>query len=90
MLGREKKLVEKLGKEPNLENVFLFWSEGCLGLFIAPMRLSRWQPFKDHRPQKASDWIGLDSPGNILTFCFQKGMDLENSTVGSKVMALGS
>ena len=47
-------------------------------------------PFKEVALQKASNWIGLESLGNILTSYFQKGMDLENPMVGSKVMALGN
>ena len=88
---KREKLVEKPSKEhKNHKNVFLPWSEGCLGLFIAPMCFSRQQPFKDCRPQKAFDWIDLDSLGNILTSCFRKGMDLENPTIIPKVMTLKS
>ena len=39
---------------------------------------------------KALKCVDLATPGEILTYCFQKCMDLENLTIGSKVMALGS
>ena len=42
------------------------------------------------QPQTFSDKIDLDMSGMVLTSCFWKGMDLENRTVGSKVMALRS
>ena len=65
---KREKRVEKPGREH--KNVFLPWFKGCLGLFIAPTCFSRRRPFKDHGPQKASDWIDLDLPGNILTSYF--------------------
>ena len=38
------------------------------------------------QPPKAFNWVNLDTPGKLLTSCFWKGMELENLTVGSKVM----
>ena len=69
VFGREKKYVEKLGKEKNSKKKCVFsWLKGCLGLFIALACFSRQRllkgcqwPFKDHRPQKASNWTDLDS-----------------------------
>ena len=51
--NREKH-VEKLDKDQKVKKMSsLFWSKGCLGLFIASTRILRWQPFKDRQPQKA-------------------------------------
>ena len=69
--GRDEKSLEIIQVESkNPENSSPLWFEGCLELFIAPTCFSRRRPFKDHGPQKASDWIDLDLPGNILTSYF--------------------
>ena len=64
--GREKERVEKLGREQNLEKLLFFWFEGCLGLFIAPTRFTRWWPLEGRRHQKAQKWMDPDTPGKIL------------------------
>ena len=46
---------------------FLVWR--CLGP-LAPTRFTRWHPFKGCHLQKLLDWIDLDIPEKILTFCF--------------------
>ena len=63
---------------------------GCLGLFIAPTRTLRRQPFKGCQPQNSSNRVDLDTFGKVLTSYFWKGMELENPMVESKVMALRS
>ena len=49
---KREKRAEKLGREHKIKKkkCLLFWSEGCLGLFIASARISRQKPFKDRRP----------------------------------------
>ena len=87
----ERKNVQKnQAKGKTQKNVVYSKSEGCPGLFIAPTQILRRRPFNGHQPQTSSNRVDLDTPGKILISCFQKGMDLENPTVGLKVMALGS
>ena len=55
---------------------FLFvWR--VLGAFYS---LSTSFKVKGRHLQNAMDWVDLDTPINILTSCFWKGMDLENNS----------
>ena len=70
---KREKRAEKLGREHKIKKkkkCLLFWSEGCLGLFIAPTHFSRRRLFKDRQPQKAFDRVDLDNFGKILIFSF--------------------
>ena len=62
---RETRKTAKIHK-----NVFLPWSEECLGLFTTLTCFSRRRPLYGRQPQNSSNWVDLDTLEKILIFSF--------------------
>ena len=94
--GREKKYVEDVQAEsrqsrsPFFFFLLLFFSLKVPRTFYGPDTLFEAMALQGLPPSTSSDRVDLNTPRKTLTSCFLKGMELENPTVGPKVMALGS